>query len=218
MDWKQAMEARHSVRQYTDRPLEGETLEALLACIDTCNAEGGLHLQLVQNEPKAFQTKNSHFSGVNHYIAVAGKKGGDFEERCGYYGEKVVLTAQTLGLNTCWVALSYKRVPGVVQLRQGERIEAVISVGYGATQGEAHKSKSVAQVSNADAATPQWFLDGGEAALLAPTAVNQQKFFFAYQNGKVIARPGLGFYTRLDLGIAKLHFELGAEKDGSIWA
>ena len=37
-------------------------------------------------------------------------------------------------------------------------------------------------------------------------------------DGRVQAKPGAGFYTKLDLGIVKCHFELGSGKDGSIWA
>ena len=38
----------------------------------------------------------------------------------------------------------------------------------------------VQQVSNACDLTPAWFQKGVEAALLAPTAINQQKFSFEY--------------------------------------
>ena len=65
---------------------------------------------------------------------------------------------------------------------------------------------------------PDWFLRGVDAALLAPTAMNQQKFMFRLENGRVSARAGLGFYSKVDLGIAKYHFELGAGKANFQWA
>jgi hypothetical protein len=34
------------------------------------------------------------------------KKSDDLDEKVGYWGEQLVLLAQTLGLNTCWVGLS----------------------------------------------------------------------------------------------------------------
>ena len=98
----------------------------------------------------------------------------------GYYGEHLVLFAQTLGLNTCWVGLSYSKVPGTYVLDEGEKIACYIALGYGETQGVGHKIKTVEQVSNASDVTPSWFRKGVEAALLAPTAVNQQKFSFEY--------------------------------------
>jgi len=48
--------------------------------------------------------------------------------------------------------------------------------------------------------------------LLAPTAMNQQKFIFELSGEKATAKSGSGFYTKVDLGIAKLHFELAAGK------
>ena len=193
------------------------------------NEKGHLHMQLIRNETKAFQgklAKYGKFRGVNDYIVMAGQKADDLDERIGYYGEQLVLLAQTLGLNTCWVGLSYSKVPGTYVLDAGEVIEAYISIGYGETQGVSHKIKSVEQVSNANDLTPSWFRQGVEAALLAPTAVNQQKFFFEYipaRDGKpvrVLAKRNFSLigFTQMDLGIAKCHFEIGAGKENFEWA
>ena len=72
---------------------------------------------------------------------------------------------------------------------------------------------------------PEWFARGVELALLAPTAMNQQKFRFELLDGdadagkpRVKATTGLGSYAAIDLGIAKLHFELGAGPDAFKWA
>lgn len=221
MDLMQAIKERHSVRQYQDKPIEGETLTALRAAVESCNEGSGLHVQLITGEGKAFDSPLAHygkFTGVPAYLAMIGKKGGDLEERCGYYGEKLVLTAQTLGLNTCWVGGTYKKVPEAYQIAPGEKLVIVISVGYGATQGHARKTKTYDEVTKAGADAPQWFKDGVAAALLAPTALNQQKFTFALQGDKAVAKAGLGFFTKTDLGIVKCHFEIGAGKDGSVWA
>lgn len=109
MDKYQAMQARHSVRQYKNQPLEPSAAAALQQEIAACNREGGLHIQLVANESRAF--------------------------------------------------------------------------------------------------------DG----LMAPTAMNQQKFTFTLKGDKVRADAGLGFYAKVDLGIVKYHFELGAQRTGEVW-
>ncbi len=179
MDIMQAMKERHSVRQYTDRPIDSQVINALQAEIDNCNKQADLHIQLVTNEPKAFDSFMAHygkFSGVKNYIALVGKKSGKLDELCGYYGEHLVLKAQQLGLNTCWVAMSYKKIPGVFQVTKGEKLTVVIALGYGQNQGLPHKSKSAEAVSNITDDSPEWFRSGVEAALLAPTAMNQQKF------------------------------------------
>ena len=204
MTLEEAIEARHSVRAYKEQPLAENVVKVLEEKIAVLNREGKLHIQLIQNEPKAFlgtMAKYGKFRNVGNYIVMAGQKADDLDERVGYYGEQLVLLAQTLGLNTCWVGL-----------------------GYGETQGVGHKIKTVNQVSNASDVTPTWFRKGVEAALLAPTAVNQQKFSFEYMGMKdgrhqVHAKKGFSMigYTQMDLGIAKYHFEIGAGKENLEW-
>ena len=148
----------------------------------------------------------------------------DLDERIGYYGEQLVLLAQTLGMNTCWVGLSYTKIPNTYILNDGEVIQAYISIGYGETQGVSHKIKRIDQVSNVSDSTPDWFRRGVEAALLAPTAINQQKFSFEYLgmidgHHRVLAKKGFSLvgYTHMDLGIAKYHFEIAAGKENFEW-
>ena len=227
MTIQEAIEARHSVRAYKDLPLSEEIVKLLEDELVKLNNEGQLHIQLICNEPKAFQgtmAKYGKFRNANNYLVMAGKKAEDLDERIGYYGEHLVLLAQTLGLNTCWVGLSYSKVPGTYVLEEGEKIACYIAIGYGETQGVGHKIKTVEQVSNASDITPSWFKKGVEAALLAPTAVNQQKFSFEYvgmSNNRHQVRAKKGFsmigYTQMDLGIAKYHIEVGAGKDNFEW-
>lgn len=220
MNLMEAINARHSVRQYETDALTNEQIAALQREIDTCNQEGGLHIQLVTDEPKAFDSLMAHygkFSGVTNYFALVGRKSPDLDEKCGYYGERLVLLAQQLGLNTCWVALTYKKIPSAFQVDRGEKLTVVIALGCGKTQGTAHKSKPLADVAFYDGETPDWFQRGVEAALLAPTAMNQQKFKFSAHGNQVTAKAGKGFYSKVDLGIAKYHFEIGAGKESFQW-
>ena len=220
MEIMQAMKERHSVRQYTNKTLDNQIIGELQTEIDFCNQQGDLHIQLVTNEPKAFDSFMAHygkFSGVKNYIALVGKKSDKLDELCGYYGEHLVLKAQQLGLNTCWVAMSYKKIPDVFQVRKDEKLTVVIALGYGQNQGLPHKSKSAKAVSNITDDSPTWFRSGVNAALLAPTAMNQQKFTLTCKDNKVSAVAGFGFYAKLDLGIVKYHFELGAGKENFEW-
>lgn len=227
MTLQEAIKARHSVRAYKNEPLADDVSRRLEEDIIEVNQIGRLHIQLIQNEPKAFLgtlAKYGKFRNVTSYLVMAGKKADDLDERIGYYGEHLVLLAQTLGLNTCWVGLSYKKIPNTYVLDEGEVIKAYIAIGYGETQGSNHKIKIVEQVSNASEITPLWFKRGVEAALLAPTAVNQQKFSFEYvgmndNRHQVRAKKGFSMigYTQMDLGIAKYHFEVGAGKEHFDW-
>ena len=219
MEIMESMRTRHSVRQYIDKPIDATALATLQAETDACNKESGLHIQLVTDEPKAFSGFMAHygkFSGVQNYFALIGKKTADLEEKCGYYGERLVLKAQQLGLNTCWVALTYSKVRSAYKVERGEKLCVVIAFGYGRTQGAPHRSKTYDEVASAENA-PDWFRGGVEAALLAPTAVNQQKFHFTLVGDKVKAEPGKGMLTKMDLGIAKYHFEVGSGKSNLVW-
>lgn len=216
----EVMENRHSVRRYTDKKIDENTKNELLKIIDECNNESGLNIQLCTEEPKAFDSFMAHygkFSNVKNYIAIVGKKSDDFQEKCGYYGEKVVLKAAELGLNTCWVALTFSKGNTVCKIEKGEKLCCVIALGYGETQGVAHKSKSIEELSKVDGVMPEWFKKGMKAACLAPTAMNQQKFLITLEGNEVKAKALAAFYSKLDLGIIKYHFELGAGKENFKW-
>lgn len=220
MDILDAIQTRHSVRSYLQKPLEDGVKSALQNEIRAINQEAGLHVQLVVNEPKAFDglmARYGKFSGVTNYIALVGKKSPDLDELCGRHGERLVLLAQQLGLNTCWVAMTYKKIPGVFQVDSGEKLTVVIALGYGAVQGVPHKSKPAEAVAKDFGKAPEWFQRGVNAALLAPTAMNQQKFSFEIKDGRVLAKAGTGFYTKIDLGIVKYHFEAAAGKENFRW-
>ena len=218
----EAIDARRSVRRYISRPLEREAVDCLRAKIDECNSKGNLHIQLVLNERKGFSGMLAYgsFSGVENYIVMAGRRADDLDERVGYYGEQIVLLAQQLGLGTCWAGLSYRKVKGAYALDSEEKVACMISLGYPDDAGRKHKCKSVEDVSNASVSTPEWIEQGVRAALKAPTAVNQQKFYIEYagvKDGRHSVRARRLFsvvgYTSMDLGIVKLHFEIGAGND-----
>ena len=222
----EAIDARHSVRRYISRPLEREAVDCLQAKIDESNSKGNLHIQLVLNERKGFSGMLAYgsFSGVENYIVMAGRRADDLDERVGYYGEQIVLLAQQLGLGTCWAGLSYRKVKGAYALDSEEKVACMISLGYPDDAGRKHKCKSVEDVSNVGVSTPEWFEQGVRAALKAPTAVNQQKFYIEYagvKDGRHCVRARRLFsmvgYTSMDLGIVKLHFEIGAGKDNFEW-
>ena len=222
----EAIDARHSVRRYISKRLEQDVVDALQAKIDQCNRKGRLHIQLVLDEKKGFSGLFAYgaFSGVENYIVMAGEKADDLDERIGYYGEQIVLLAQQLGLGTCWAGLSYRKVKGTFYLADGEKVACMISLGYPDDPGRKLKRKTVNDVSNADETTPAWFEAGVRAALKAPTAINQQKFYFEYagmHDGTHLVRAKRLFsvvgYTKMDLGIARLHFEIGAGKENFKW-
>lgn len=208
MEILEVMKSRHSVRQYTDKKIESDKRSVLNKLAEECNSESGMNIQIIYDEPKCFDSFMAHygkFSGCENYIAVVGKKGKDLDEKAGYYGEKLVLKAQELGLNTCWVAMTHGK--SAAKIGKGEKLAIIISLGYGVNQGVAHKSKQLSEVCSQTDGVPAWFAEGMEAVMLAPTAMNQQKFKFILNGDQVKAITTGGFYSHIDLGIVKYHFE-----------
>lgn len=226
MEILELMKKRHSVRQYTDRIIEEEKREELNRLIASINGETGLHIQIFYEEPGCFQGARAHygkFRNVTNYICLVGKKRKDLEEICGYFGEMLVLKAQELGLNSCWVALTHGK--SQAQICEKEKEVCIIALGYGENQGNPHKNKNLNQICQVltgdkiavnsmeelQKKTPEWFSKGVEAALLAPTAVNQQKFQIIYDGYSAKFKAGFGMYSNLDLGIVEYHFEAAAD-------
>ena len=218
----EAIEARHSVRKYKDQPIPDGILEILQDKIKEINEVGKLHIQLVTEEPKAYKGIMAYgsFSGVRNYFIMAGKKAADLDVRIGYYGEQLVLLAQTLGLSSCGVGLSFRKQPDQYIVADDEKLYCVIALGYGASQGVQHPMRPMEKFVNVSGVMPDWFRRGMEAVLLAPTAVNQQKFEFELVDDHTVAAHArftrIG-YGQMDLGIVKYHFEVAAGKENFVW-
>ncbi|MCR4648341.1 MAG: nitroreductase [Lachnospiraceae bacterium] len=212
MTIKEAIDARHSVRQYKDTPIEESKVSELRTLIAACNEESGLNIQLIVNDPECFDVFLAHygkFSKAVNYIALIGKKDmAKLEETAGYYGEKIVLEAQILGLNTCWVAGTFGKKKCKAEIKSDEKLVCVIAIGYGENQGKDHKNKPLERLCKADlSSAPDWFKAGVDGALKAPTALNQQKFVITLEGDEAKIINKSGAMTKLDLGIVKYNFE-----------
>lgn len=215
--------ARHSVREYLDRPLEGEALAGLERAVAEAREASGLNVQLVRDNPEVFKIFLAHYGIIRGARAsiVFAARGDERDEAIGYWGERIVLAAQELGLNTCWQALaSFKK--SKAQVEADEAVRMVIAVGYGATQGKPRKTKPVEALCavEGDRTMPAWFAPAMEAAQLAPTAMNNQRFRITLRaDGRTVAAEAPeGGWNIVDLGIVKCHFELAASEAGADWA
>jgi len=217
----QAINERRSIRKYQGKPISEEDKKILNEKISEINELTGMKIQLIVNRPEAFNSLLAHYGGFENaanYIALVGKKSPDLDEKCGYYGEQIVLLAQQIGLATCWIGGTFNKKAAFYECGDDEKLCLIISIGYTDEEGHVHNSKSYDQVTKNSENAPDWFRKGVEAALLAPTAMNQQKFTLSFTaDEKVIAKAGIGPFAKVDLGIVKLHFEIGSGKDHSVW-
>ena len=213
MDVNEAIAARHSVRRYTTRPIGDDAVRRLRAAIDEANAASGLSIQLVRNEPDAFSSPLrtlGQFRNVSNYLAFVAPEGDDQDELVGYYGEGIILLAQQLGLNSCWVGGTYDRKRAIYRANPGQRLALVATLGYGETQGKPHKERAASTRSRVRVLdVPAWFDRGMEAVMLGPSAMGRQGFLFQLEadGDTVHASAAEGAFSRFDLGIAERHFE-----------
>ena len=210
-----AIKERHSVRNYEAKKIEADKVEKIRARIEELNKEGNLHLQFMENAGKTYNKLFNKVAGLGSapsVIACVGIDDETLEQRVGYYGEKLVLFIQELGLNTCWAGTFNQKNIGA-EVGDDEKLVISIAVGYGKDKGKPHKSKSPEQVIEAKGDRPYWFNKGVDMALLAPTAINQQKFTIRLNEDESVDFVDKGgIFSQVDLGIVRCHFEIGAEK------
>ena len=216
---EKAIRERHSVRNYTPEHIQAEKVIKLNEKIKELNEAGKLHLQLIEDAGNTYNRLLNRAMGLGSapsVIACVGPDDETLEQRIGYYGEQLVLFAQTLGLNTCWAGTFNKKNIGA-DVRDGERLVISIAIGNGDGKGKPHKSKTMEQVIDAKGDRPYWFNKGVEMALLAPTAINQQKFIIRLNEDETVDFVDKGgVFSQVDLGIVKCHFEIGSERKVTI--
>jgi len=218
MDFKEAMQKRHMVRKYTDKPLSDEIIAKINERIELNNKTYNLNMKLMINNSKGVSSimKLIMARGVNNFIILAGDVSGNLDERLGYSGADIMLYAQTLGLNTWWVGGTFNK--SVRRYVDNKKVTGIIAIGYGQTQGVPHKSKNVEDVSKYEGTIiPPWFISGVEGALLAPTALNKQDFMLIGNGNRVKIECSNGIFTGSNVGLIKYHFELGAGKGNFEW-
>ncbi len=220
MNILEAMQTRHTVRTYEGKAIEGEVLNELTELIAKLNAEGNLHMQLVNGRENAFDDFIIHYgrwTGVTNYIAMVGKDSDVLDETCGYYGEQIVLWAQMHGLKTGWLDTQPNGGTDAFEIAEGERHVLSIAIGYSESGGAGPKPAEIAQMCEVNGEAPDWFNEGMKCAVLAPTAGNQRLFRIHWDGENVSISSVPGFLEKVDLGIAKYHFEVGSGKDHDIW-
>lgn len=216
---KEEMKKRVSHRRYLTQPLSAAECENLEKLIDHCNRRSGLHISLVCNRPEPLA---GHLINARNYLVFAGQAGDvHLEEKCGYYGEQIILAATAMGLGTCWVGGTYDRSACLGHLNKGERLVCIAAVGHSASSASPHSphrsTKSISALSLGSEDAPPWFAEALAAVQLAPSAMNRQGVCFEMLPNETVRGvvTDSETFSMVDLGIAKLHFELGA--NGGDW-
>lgn len=227
-----AISIRTSLRRYLPDPIPSHQRRQLEKTIHQCNRTSGLHIQLICDRPDPFRSLSKSYgmlTGVRNYLVFAGPAGDpDLQEKCGYYGELVVLTAAAMGLGTCWVGGTFDKKACLCHLEQGEELVCVAAIGFAPEDRSGRErlirrvarrsSKSVAELASGLSHAPSWFMSGMAAVQQAPSAMNRQGYRFVKKRDNSVTAhlTESSAFSLVDLGIAKLHFEIGAH--GGTWS
>ena len=196
------------------KTLANNIIEKLNARINYLNFTHDVNLKLVTDDGSGISAfwRFIFTRGKTNYIILSGPKKKDVEEVIGYAGTDIALLAQDLGLSVSWFLNPISKSI-VKHIADGEVTFGIIAIGYGKQQSVCRCNKTADEVCSYDGTQPEWFKNGVEAALLAPTAINQQKFLFSMKDGTPFVQvKGWGSYTKVDLGIVAYHFEAASGK------
>lgn len=225
VDFAKAIYKRKSKRTFNDLPLKREDEEILNTEILEINRETGLKIQLAEDKPEALNPiKGSYglLTGVRHAILLIGKDDEDDAERCGYYGEILTLLCVDRGMDTCWVGGSVNKDKLNLDIDDGDVIHALIAVGSSAEHSfkdsvidkiMGFKEKNRENIVEGNLHNmPSWFKEGLDVANMAPSSLNQKPVIYSYVELEAhVKLSSKQRYSYLDLGISKLHFEIGAD-------
>ena len=232
-DWYEAIDRRISRRRYTGEPIPADIARQLGEFCAEFRPSASARVVFVGHTPDGLFTGlvGSYGSvvGATSAALFVGRQGSETD--VGYVGEAFILEATRLGLDTCWLAgaFSRKRAASLCELSPGERVPAIAAVGI-AEEKQSFSERSTRSFVGASkrlpleaiapgaspGAWPGWAIAAVQAARKAPSGGNKQPWRFRLEDGALVLSCADHPYptAKLDLGIAMLHAELGAEHAG----
>lgn len=237
--WLAAVPVRRSRRAYERRPVESAGLDSLRRHAGEFRPYPDSRVVLVDDAPAelfiGILGGYGRVTGAPSALIFVGPSSPGADHHVGYTGEAAVLEATALGLQTCWVG-GFFRGPVANELAGTERSERVFAVS---PVGHATSTRPVGErlmpgtgpdkprlplqvIAPGSERWPAWAVAGAEAVRLAPSAMHRQPWRLELdERGMTISADGAStprVTKRLDIGIAMLHFELGARAAGSVGA
>lgn len=223
MDYINAINNRTSRRTYLASEISEENVLHLVRKINELNKESDLTMSFIDDGSEAFSNTTvtyGMFKNVRSVILLKGhKEDTHLLEKVGYYGELLILEATALELGTCWVGGTYSRDNFLDYVEENEELVCVIVIGnVSENRGIKEKmidklihrkSKTIEDICESDVEIDENFKDILTSVLKAPTSMNRQDILVKKENDVItIETTRFDPSGYIDLGIAKLHFEL----------
>ena len=138
MDVIQAIRERHSVRNYADKKIEPEKIEALRAKIHEMNGEGNLHLQFLEDAGKTLLGWDEILDGnlgTQPIVHVWSGDGKDAARKAAANGNRYIISPNKL-LYFDWRAEEDPATPGAHGVTSLEKVMAIKPREYEFGDGE----------------------------------------------------------------------------------
>lgn len=235
MDYKKLILNRKSVRDFKDTSIDAKYFEEIKDYIDSSKKL----LPEVQVEMKMYDFKDCYekineLAGYNgfliqapNYILILSDVKEGYIENSGYIGERVVLKARDLGIDSCWITFKdSKSIKERLNILSDKEVTAIIALGYEDNSNNKNKRTSdrlgVEEIvfmdewgNNASVTEleERYLLDAFSWARMAPSSLNRQPWRFIIDGGKVILAVKTEDFSSdyegsIDTGIAMLYFSL----------
>lgn len=226
----EVIKSRHSVRTYSNNPIDESILEKIQTYIDSVTNPFNKKIQIKLLKPDGYHNEKLGTYGViknpSYFLAAYCEDKPLTLEALGYTFEKVILYCTSLGLGTVWLGGTFNKgkFAKAVELKDGYVLPVVSPVGYeggrrspiGFLIGNNHNKRDSFSLlfHKDDFYTPLTKKDAGiysdalEAVRLAPSSLNCQPWRV------VLNDDGLHFYStktkdinKIDIGIALCHLD-----------
>jgi nitroreductase len=235
--WYPVIETRKSRRRYDNQPLTTEQIERLKYVCNNFRPFSSARVRLVnQSADKILKGVIGSYGKIKgapaFFVFIGDKRDPLVQEQLGYTGEGIILEAEALQLNTCWVGgfFSLKAVRTLIDINEKEAVIAVAPIGVAPERysfeerlltafGLTHKRKPLSELTIGlnERGWPDWIKAALYAARLAPSAVNRQPWRFHVKPDSITISTDGGetkrdwvMSKRFDCGIAMLHIEVAA--------
>ncbi len=145
MDFKSLIVKGRSVRDFKETPVDAKILTELEKYVEDCKKL----VPSIDIEAKFYAGDDTYkrlygiagYQGVMiqapNYLVIISEDKPQHLENAGYVGERTILKARDLGVDSCWVSYSDRdMVKKTLGLETDKEVVALIALGYGANHGQ----------------------------------------------------------------------------------
>lgn len=235
MNYKKLILDGRSVRDFKEKAIEAECFNEIESYIKKSKRllpEVNIELKIFDSRETYEKLKNvagynGHMIKAPSYAVILSDVKQGYIENSGYIGERLILKARDLDIDSCWVTFNDSEIiKEKLDISSNKEVTAIIALGYGIDKTIKNKSGSerlgVEKIvymdkwginTSIDELEERGLLDAFSYARMAPSTLNRQPWRFIIDGGKIILAVKKDDFTSnyergIDAGIAMLYFGL----------